>query len=243
MITDSHATQPTLEQRRSLRRVMSTDRSSIPASLRSALWSDPSGLIASGEMLKDGDRCTVVAVTDESWRGVLKRYNLKDPLHTTVHAVMRSRARWSWRNGWRLIESGVPTPRPVAMVEDRVGPLRLKSYLLTEFVEGRPLRDVMSEAGATEAVEPLVGQFLRIWEQLGGLRASHGDMKDTNFIVDPTGQLWLVDLDGMRFHAPGPLFDRARRRDFAIFMRNWTRPWIPVETARLFRARLEGQIA
>ena len=74
-----------------------------------------------------------------------------------------------------------------------------------------------------------------MWQDLGALRLGHGDMKATNFIVDPAGKLWLIDLDGMRRYRTGPLLRAERRKDLARFMRNWQeRP----EVAAIFRARI-----
>lgn len=212
------------------------------------LWNEPDQVMASANMLKDGDRCTVVRVSGDSSAALnakvadpntctLKRYNLKTRLHTAVHLPLRSRARWSWLNGRRLIAAGIPTPMPLACIEERRhGFLHLRSYLLTEFVPGRALLDLVQ---AGEARGPMLAdlarQFTRIWQTLGQLRAGHGDMKATNFIVDPQEKLWLIDLDGLRIHRSGLLLRRERRNDLVRFMRNWhDRP----EVAAVFRARI-----
>jgi hypothetical protein len=167
----------------------------------------------------------------------LKRYNLKSTLHTAIHMPLRSRARWSWLNGRKLLKAGVPTPQPLACVEERRhGVLHLRSYLLTEFVPGRSLLDLVhSRTLSHEQLADLAKQFTRIWQSLGQLRAGHGDMKATNFIVDPHGKLWLIDLDGLRIHHSATLLRRERRNDLTRFMRNWQeRP----EVAAIFRARI-----
>ncbi len=238
---------PPVQQSRSMSRVM-WHVGELPAALVDRLWSTPDEVLSRGHMLKDGDRSTVVRValdstSEDASRSnadrhcTLKRYNLKSPLHTAMHMPLRSRARWSWLNGRRLIKAGLPTPAPLACVEERRhGLLRLRSYLLTTFVPGRSLLDTI-HSGEVDAAElaSLAKQFARIWQTLGQLRAGHGDMKATNFIVDPQGKLWLVDLDGLRIHRSGVLLRRERRHDLVRFMRNWQdRP----EVAAVFRARI-----
>jgi RIO-like serine/threonine protein kinase len=79
------------------------------------------------------------------------------------------------------------------------------------------------------AAEELVGerltevalQFGRIWKTLGRLGIGHGDMKATNFIVDPENRLWMIDLDSMRLHRNRLVLARRRRQDLERFMRNW----------------------
>src|SRR6267142_2040483 len=107
-----------IARRRSIRASLWHD-SSLPSSLVERLWNDPDQLIAHGSMLKDGDRCTVVRLDLDGRLLVLKRFNLKDRVHTAVHAFMRSRARWCWSNGLLLHAADVPTPRPLACLDER----------------------------------------------------------------------------------------------------------------------------
>lgn len=226
------------ESRTAWRRVLIADRS-LPSEIVEAMWRDADALIRNGTMLKDGDRCTIVRLFADRFAGglVLKRYNLRGPLHTIGHFVLRSRAAWSWRNGHLLADAGLSTPRPLAMLEERFGPLRLRSFLLMGFVSGVPLLDVVRSGRLDSAqLSKIADQFAHVWRKLGELRLGHGDMKATNFIVDDDGRLWLIDLDGMRRQRFGPMLARERRRDLERFMRNWRdHP----EAAAAFRARLD----
>ena len=211
----------------------------LDASLVERLWSDPDQLVANGRMLKDGDRCTVVAIESPSGDRpmVLKRYNLKGGFHTAVHAALRSRAAWSWINAVRLLEAGLPTPRPLAMLEERrILVFRRRSSLLTELVPGRSLLELV-QAGTLSGdhLRDCAKQFTVIWQKLGHLRLGHGDMKATNFLVDANHRLWLIDLDGMRRYRSLMWLRRERRNDMEAFMRNWQdRP----DVAAIFRARI-----
>ena len=227
--------------RRSMRCLLRHD-SQAPAALVDALWSKPNELINAGHMLKDGDRCTVVRLNpghgaEMEQPLVIKRYNAKGPLHTAVHAFMRTRAEWGWTNGYRLLSAGLLTPRPIAYVEDRrAGLLRFTSWLVNDFIAGRPLLDVVLDKNTTDAeLRELAVKFVAIWRTLGLMRIGHGDMKATNFIVDRDRHMWLIDLDGMRSYQSSAMLRRERRKDLARFMKNWQdRP----EVAAIFRARI-----
>jgi hypothetical protein len=194
-------------------------------------------LVARAGVLKDGDRCTVGRFEIGGRPLVIKRFNRKGLFHTVTHLLLRSRAAWCWRNGRRLHAHGVATPVPLAAYERRFGPFRLESYLVTTYVEGPMLIDlVLGDASAPVPIDDLVEEFAQVWRVLGSLRARHHDMKATNFIVGPDRRLWLVDLDGLRAGIPAPFWRRARRLDLERFLRNWQgRP----EVAAIFRARLD----
>lgn len=207
-----------------------------PESLVNPLWSDPDGLIRRGEILKDGDRCTVVALDAGGRRYVLKRYNLKDVLHTAVHTLMRSRARWCFGSSARMISRGFLTPLSVAMLEERWGLLRFRSYLLTEWVEGEPLDERARRQGPSE-LAPIAAEMGALWRALGDARIGHGDMKASNFLIDVHGRVWMIDLDGVRFALPPGLFERQRRQDRWCLLRNFDdRP----EVKSLFESALDA---
>jgi hypothetical protein len=246
------------ESRRSWRRMMWHDPALAPH-IAAALWEAPDRLVASGTMLKEGDRCTVVRIdakgspegladgqpkaakqavgpAGDRWM-ILKRYNIKGSFHTATHMLLRSRAQWGWVNARRLLGAGLMTPRPLACVEERRhGVLRLGSCLLTSFVPGRSLSEVIQSGSVSkEDLRDFATQFVSIWRTLGMLRAGHGDMKASNFVVDASKKLWLIDLDGMRMYRSGVLLRRERRNDLARFMLNWQgQP----EVAAIFRARI-----
>lgn len=206
----------------------------LDSDMVSTLQDDPDGLVESGEMLKDGDRSTVVKLSREGCDYLLKRYNLRGPLHTAAHLLLRSRARWSWDSSLLTRDCGLVAPRPLACMECRFGAFRGRSYFLSEFVPGRSLLELALDPDTDSTrLEDLARRFAEIWKILGQAHLSHGDMKATNFIVSPEGNLWMLDLDGMRQQRPGPWWRRERNKDRRRFMKNWSdRP----ESAKAFLA-------
>ena len=112
-----------------------------PNDLIANLWKDADRAVQSGDMLKDGDRCTVVqiksALTSKLGKSfVLKRYNLRGPLHTAMHFSLPTRARNCWFFGRQLNSYGILSPQPLAYLEFGCGPFRTRSFLLTEYIDG-----------------------------------------------------------------------------------------------------------
>jgi serine/threonine protein kinase len=116
-----------------------------------------------------------------------------------------------WRQAQWLMQAGVRTARPLALLIRRANLLRPEGYMITEYIEAseelywtlerdRPRLDPRqrwrSMDGLTRAVAEV---FARLHEN----RLSHRDLKATNFLL--TGGLgsahdplvWLVDLDGL----------------------------------------------
>lgn len=200
--------------RQSFRRVAHYDPS-LPTDLVSTLWSDPASLIARGESLQAKGARQTVRLEWNSQPFVLKRYREPTRRHALKQLIQPSRAWKTWQFTHRLVEAGVATPRPVACIENRWGLLRLDSYLMYPYIEGRTLRTCIAEDAkwSTTVRDRLWHQIHELWQRLLELRVSLGDTNLGNFIVSPAGEIWLIDLDKSRFHraahAAAPHQERA----------------------------------
>ena len=106
----------------------------------------------------------------------------------------------------------------MALIEERLGPLRRRAFLITEFSPGINLLKHLSPdhpPGEAEAQS-----LLSIFDALHRMKISHGDLKATNLLWDE-GHLSVIDLDGMRQHGSEQGFARAWRRDRARLLANW----------------------
>ena len=174
--------------------------------------------LEAGIRLKSGNTCTVARVAVSDGELVIKRYNLKNFSHAFFRLWRPSRAWHSWRAGHMLDFLGVPTPKPVAVVEERVGPLRRRAFLITEYCPGPNLLQHLSPdcvPGAAEA-----GALRSVFHMLHHLRITHGDLKASNLLWCD-GKLTLIDLDAMVRHTSDSAFKSAWRRDRARLMANW----------------------
>ena len=183
------------------------------------LVADPDTWLRQGVSLKRGRTATLALVELNGRKLVIKRYNIKGPGHALARAWRRSRAWHSWIEGHRLQFLGIPTPRPLALIERRIGPLRGRAWLVTEFCPGKNLaRHLATQAGTPPAPElAAIGQ---LFAQLAGARISHGDLKAANLLWHD-GKINLVDLDALRQHASDSSFARAWHDDRERFLRNW----------------------
>ncbi len=97
-----------------------------------ALLPDPDAALDSAVVLKDGGTCTVARIVVDERVLLLKRYNLKSLGHALNRCWRPTRAWHSWREAHRLQFLGIPTPAPLALVEERIGPLRRRAWLVQD---------------------------------------------------------------------------------------------------------------
>lgn len=174
--------------------------------------------IARGELLKGGRTCTVAQVELAGLTLVIKRYNLKNLFHFLERCWRPSRAWHSWREGHRLRFLGIATPEPLALIEERVGPLRRRAFLVCEYCPGRSLLELLSPD--REPDDDVARAIVSLFSSLHALRISHGDLKATNLLVDD-GKLSVIDLDAVRQHRSQRSYALAWRRDRERLLRNW----------------------
>ncbi len=183
-----------------------------------SLLAEPDAAMAAGRLLKDGGTCTVAAVDLAGRTLVVKRYNLKHWRHALSRAWRPSRAWHSWQAAHRLDFYGIATPQPLALVEERLGPLRSRAFLIAEHCPGANLQTCLDPA---QLPPPDLQQALhQLFATLHRLQISHGDLKATNLLWHD-GQIVLIDLDALVQHRSANGFARAWRRDRARLLRNW----------------------
>ena len=223
--------------RRALNCAMYRHRS-LSMELGEKLWEAPDELMAVGEPLQDKERCLVVRLTDGQDSLILKRHNWGGVWKTFCKSLRVPQARQSFLDGVYLAAAGVRTPKPLALVEHKLGPFGRRSYLLTEYVHGTSLYRLMRfEAPSLDIIEHVIDQVGQLCSRLDGLRISHNDLKPENLMIDGAGQVWLIDLEKMRRHssvepARVRLLEDLKR---LLHPRNWRENR---EAAELFRKRL-----
>jgi tRNA A-37 threonylcarbamoyl transferase component Bud32 len=182
-----------------------------------------------------------IDVRHTTWRGrevVVKWYKHVGWLHSLRHTLKGSRARRAWGNARRLLDLGIPTPRPLAFFDEHYGPLLWQSYLVTGYVEGPNLRSVLCDASMPEGRKRrLIHQTLRLLDRLGSHGIRHGDMKHTN-VLCPGSRIMLTDLDGMGIHKLRCFSRRHYARDIARFLRRMA----PQQETRGLKCEAEGGI-
>src|SRR5687768_4038658 len=125
--------------RKSLARTVCCD-TELSAELQEALWlGDVERLLYTSKPLQEKDRCIVAVYEDAGLPLVVKRHTWGGSWRTLRMAWREPSARHCARLGRYLSDHGIPTPRPRAWVEQRLGPLGYRSYLFTDFIDGTSL--------------------------------------------------------------------------------------------------------
>ncbi len=123
-----------------------------------------------------------------------------------------SRSLRGWRMGHALLHRHLPTARPLATLERRIGPLVLDSILITEAIPGAADLDTFLR---TEYSRRSAGDWHRLKRELSHLLAQqlrrllqrglrHRDCKASNILVvqHPRLKVLWIDMDGLRLAGP-----------------------------------------
>ncbi|MDR1463496.1 MAG: lipopolysaccharide kinase InaA family protein [Azoarcus sp.] len=208
------------EVRRSARRFTSVGRDDAAA--LAPLLADPDRAIASGVLLKNGYTATIARVEINGRMLAVKRYNIKNAAHALSRAWRPSRAWHSWREGHRLHFLGIATPMPRALIEERIGPMRRRAWLVTDHNAGCNLLEHLAPHVDASAPPPAESEALpRFFATLHAHRIAHGDLKANNLLWDEAQGVVVIDLDAMTQYTSAAAHARAWRRDRARLLANW----------------------
>ena len=136
-----------------------------------------------------------------------------------------TRAPHELRTSLRLREAGVPTPDVVATVVYAAGPLLRTADVATEEVpHARDLSAALAVADATER-ERAIEATVALLRRLDAAGARHPDLNLKNVLVAPANDelaTWVIDVDRVRFAAPGdPAARAANVRRLARSLAKW----------------------
>jgi tRNA A-37 threonylcarbamoyl transferase component Bud32 len=219
------------------------DSADTHADVVATLLSDPERLFAAGQAIQSPWQSaatdkTVVRIGGRSY--FFKRYNCLGGGYRLKNIFRNSRALKSWWAGWKFLELGLPTPKPIACLEERRLRLLGRSYLLFELLDGahnlldnwaglsgQRRRDVLS----------LLGTEIGNMHRLGLL---HGDLNWRNILVREISrslELYFVDLDGCR--DVGGVTRARAEKDMSHFFRDLQRNQATPEETALFMTAWE----
>ncbi len=181
-------------------------------------------------LIKDGNTCTVFSAKIGALDAVIKRYNIKGFWHGVGRAFRRTRASISWANAHRLQLLGLPTARPIALIETKWLGLKGKAYFLTEYVDAPDMAQFFATTNDKQLRSEAIKQVVQLFYRLYLLKISHGDMKASNLKVLADGRPLLIDLDSMKQYSTDSFAYKNHVRDIKRFMQNWK------ETPSLYNA-------
>jgi tRNA A-37 threonylcarbamoyl transferase component Bud32 len=169
------------------------------------LLPEPDRLFGAGETIQTPwhSAATDKVVVNLGNRDVFfKRYNCLGLGYRLKNMFRPSRALKSWRAGWKFLELGVPTPKPLACLEERLFRLLGRSYILFEQIDNATsLLDAWADFDGEQRRDLLqsLGSEIGRMHRLGLI---HGDLNWRNIMVQrtPSGpKFYFVDLDGSKF--------------------------------------------
>ena len=179
----------------------------LPEKFVAELLNDPDALFTQPgvKMLKDSRSSTVAVVMMGEREVILKRFRLKSNVVLLKNALRPTAALRSWRFGRNLIDRGLPTAKPLAMVERfRYGVPR-EGYIVFEKVpDGIELPQALGQVSTVK-----LGKFIRTMHDR---EVSHRDLKAPNILISH-GEPVLLDLVGLVVGRK--VSDRIRVRDLA----------------------------
>ena len=218
----------------------------INPTLQQRLWTAPDSLVESGsEMVQKQCVRTTVRLTIDDETVVVKRHLERSWRHFAKQSFTRSRAERCWGDTWYLIENGYPTPRPIAYLENRLGPLRGNSWYVYQYIHGTTFKDAATENRNQRLLREYVNQLVDIWMLNRKLRINLTDGHPANFVVDATGKMWVIDLDKLQ-HLPAKAdADSILSRSFENTVRGVVGDRLVIEHAinRLGRRMSAGSVA
>ncbi|HEY0843054.1 lipopolysaccharide kinase InaA family protein [Methylotenera sp.] len=173
---------------------------------------------------KNGNTCTVAKARLTDGDVVIKRYNIKGFWHGLSRALRMTRAAKSWANAYRLMISGILTPPPVALIEERWGCFRRRAYFVSAYVEAPDALQYFAQCISLQDKKAVAQNLAALFYKMYLLRFAHGDCKATNIkIVD--GAPLLIDLDSMQAYSIHWLaafwFKLQHIKDLKRLMKNW----------------------
>ena len=183
---------------------------------------NPEAWMAKGKLLKDGNSATVVLVTMNDMRGahkksvVIKRNNIKSVFHGLCFCLRATRSHTNWRNAHLLKINDIKTPTPIAFVEKRWGPFRMRGYYMSAF------NDFPSAAQKYKSQVPNENEltwFAELFTSMRLARLYHGDLKASNLLVTDHG-VAVIDLDSLK-QCSEKNIHVFMHKDRQRFLKNW----------------------
>jgi len=227
-----------IERRFRRRRLLTTALAETDALHQFAQAPDRFIELYGGDIIKQDRTSTVLSTSFDGQTVVIKRFNRRNIFHPIKRALRRSRAEHCFHNALLLANQRIPTPPPLAAVEERFGPLRGNCWFIAKQIDGNDLLQWFQDVPTPTRDHPIVQQIHRFFLFLSQNRIAHGDLKATNLFVSHD-RLFVLDLDGMRRYRTDPVHRDRLARDARRFLKNWREQ---PEVMKLFAAELQALI-
>lgn len=172
--------------------------------------------------LKNDPTSTVVVIEVDGQKWVIKRANTKNIFHRIRRAFLPSRAVKNWNNAHKLLSIGVDTMLPIALLEERWGIIRGRSYFISNYIEGvDALHFFACGAKPNHLWYRTAENICKMMKKLAAHSVSHRDLNLSNILINAQ-KPFLIDLDAMCEYKWDVLAKRAAIKERKRFMENWS---------------------
>lgn len=172
-------------------------------------------------VMKDDTAAKVATVPFKDRHLVIKQYKPKTWYKAISRSTRKSKAKKSWENAHLLRKTGIDTVTPVALIQDRLFFLTIRSFFICEYIPGQESKQYFNDSKKNiveifNSAEKIIKSILSFHDKGIYIR----DTKDTNVIVT-TGKVFWVDLDAIKATLWGPIAKRHRSKDWQVFFYSW----------------------
>jgi serine/threonine protein kinase len=172
------------------------------------------------KILKHDSSSSVALINVDEHVLVLKRSNTKDWLHFLRRLFLQSRAKKNWDFAHELLQKGLKTFEPVALVEEYYGPFKGRSYFISTYIKGKDLREYfLSIHQNSKDLKEIIQNITYLFHDLSRYGLIHRDLSLGNIIL-LDNQPWLIDFDSMRRYNFKYFAKRAAKRQQQRFLEN-----------------------
>jgi hypothetical protein len=178
-------------------------------------------VINEGEVLKSSNASLVAKTKIGALEVVVKRYN--------THSIWSGIKQWfkvspgynAWFYAHWLIANNIPTPKPLAVVEQKIGLIRKRSYYIYSYLNFELLSDVLiNKPIDSPEFKGLEERIVNMFKALYKVKTHHDNFKIANFLVHQ-GEIYMIDLDYVSFSMFRPVAKRNFRKDKNDFLDNF----------------------
>lgn len=154
-----------------------------------------------GKVIYDG-RNRVKIFDVDGRKIVVKRFKQPHKLNRFVYSYFRgTKAERAYRNALALEQYGVDTPKPIAYIDMASKGLVTNSYLVTEYTDYLPIKDLFKEEKFFQVMG--MNAFVKFTVSLHEKGIQHNDYNLTNVLYrkneDHTFDFMLIDINRMEF--------------------------------------------
>jgi len=171
--------------------------------------------------LKQGNSSTIITLTIDGHHFVIKRYNIKNPIHQLKRLFQETRARRSWLSAHYLNLLSVNTIKPIAIYEKKLGPCHFSAYFIAEYHTGKFINELsLDNAQDRNLINAVADDLVRQLTLMFAKRITHGDLKASNILVE-NGKITWLDLDAVKWNQRKQQFNHNKDKDLKRFLQNF----------------------